>query len=169
MMRSPTTACSLGLRKKRRRFASEAQDVAAPNGVPTSALAGEPFFQRFQASEDDGFYPGYQGSRLHAPVGDANADDEARKLVTVAKCLGEAMPALSYAQGSNPASAFNRSGMGGKFDLNEPYDSNSGLGCKNGWPASRSTQSWLNSDCVDVDYIFNFRFYDRMKTDGGLQ
>jgi len=136
--------------------------------VPTSSLPEEPFFKRFQASETNGFYPGYQGSWLMAPLGDANADDEARKLITVAKCLGEAIPALSYALGSNPASVFNRSGMGGNFDLNEPYDLNTGLGFKNGWPASRSSQSWFHSDCLDVAYIYHFIFYDRMKSNGGL-
>lgn len=157
----------IGSPQTRRRFASEAQDVAAPNGVPTSSLASEPFFQRFQSSEDGVFYPGYQGSRLHAPIGDANANDEARKLVTVAKCLGEAIPALSLPQGSNPATKFDR--LSGNFDLNEPYDPSTGLGFKNGWPASRPNQNWLHSDCLDVSYIFHFKFYDRMKTDGGLQ
>ncbi|MCM2273915.1 MAG: hypothetical protein NDI75_03825 [Candidatus Didemnitutus sp.] len=157
-----------GSPQTRRRFASEAQDVAAPNGVPTSALASEPFFQRFQASESGGFYPGYQGSRLHAPIGDTNADDEARKLVTVAKCLGEAIPALSYPQGSNPASAFTGPGMGGNFNLNDDYDPNTGLGFKNSWPTSRPRNDWLHSDCLDVSYIFHFRFYDRMKINGGL-
>ncbi|MDP1581383.1 MAG: hypothetical protein Q8M02_14010 [Candidatus Didemnitutus sp.] len=152
-----------GSPQKRRRFASEAQNVAAPNGVPTSALATEPFFQRFQRSESGGFYPGYQGSRLHAPVGDTNADDEARKLVTVAKCLGEAIPALSYPQGSNEATRFEADGMGGNFNLNTSD-------FKNGWPASRgSDTNWKHSDCLDVSYIFHFEFYDRMKTDGGLQ
>lgn len=156
-----------GSPQTRRRFASEAQDVAAPNGVPTSSLASEPFFQRFQASEDGVFYPGYQGSRLHAPIGDTNAADEACKLVTVAKCLAEAIPALSYPQGSNPATKFDR--LSGNFDLNEPYDPNTGLGFKNGWPAARPNQNWLHSDCLDVAYIFHFKFYDRMKTNGELQ
>jgi hypothetical protein len=159
----------------RRRFASETQDIPEIDGqpkstwpgVPTSALASEPFFQRFQASESGGFYPGYQGSRLHAPIGDTSADDEARKLVTVAKCLGEAIPALSYPQGSNTAAKFDD--LSGNFDLNEPYDPSTGLGFKNGWPASRPNQNWLHSDCLDVSYIFHFKFYDRMKTDGGLQ
>lgn len=163
----------IGSPQTRRRFASEAQNVAAPGGVPTSALAAEPFFQRFIASESSGFYPGYQGSRLHAPVGDANADDEARKLVTFAKCLGEAIPALSYAQGSNPGALFRRSGMGGNLDLNETFDPATGSGFKNGWPASRGTDpedmAWKHSDCLNVSYIHHFRFYDRMKTDGGLQ
>ncbi len=150
-----------GVPPTRRRFASEAQDVAAPNGVPTSALASDPFFRRFQASEDGVFYPGYQGSRLHAPVGDANADDEARKLVTVAKCLGEAIPALSFPQGSNTATKFDD--LSGNFDLNTSD-------FKNGWPASRgSNAGWKHSDCLDVSYIFHFKLYDRMKTDGGLR
>jgi hypothetical protein len=151
-----------GVPPTRRRFASEAQDAPAPNGVPTSALASEPFFRRFQASEDGVFYPGYQGSRLHSPVGDIDADDEARKLVTIAKCLGEAIPALSYPQGSNPASAFTRPGMGGNLNLNTSE-------FKNGWPATRANLNWLHSDCLDVSYIFHFKFYDRMRTDGGLQ
>lgn len=143
-----------------RRFASEAQDVAAPGGVPTSALASEPFFQRFQASESGGFYPGYQGSRLHAPIGDANADDEARKLVTVAKCLGEAIPALSFPLGSNNSTKFDD--LSGNFDLN-------GAAFKNGWPSSRSDTNWKHSDCLNVAYIFNFPLYDKMTSDGDLK
>lgn len=150
-----------GSPQKRRRFASEAQNVIKPSGVPTSALAAEPFFQRFQSSESGGFYPGYQGSRLHAPVGDTNADDEARKLVTVAKVLGEAIPALSYPQGSNTATKFDD--LSGNFDLNTSN-------FKNGWPTSRGGDTnWKHSDCLDVSYIYHFKFYDRMKTDGGLQ
>jgi len=146
---------------------SEVQNTASPAGVPTSALTSEPFFRRFQASESDGFYPGYQGSRLHAPISDVNADDEARKLVTVAKCLGEAMPALSYAQGSNTATRFDD--LSGNFDLNAPYNSNNGQGFKNGWPTSRPNQNWLHSDCLNVAYIFHFKFYDRMINNGGLK
>lgn len=83
--------------------------------------------------------------------------------MTVAKCLGEAIPALSYPQGSNPASAFTRPGMGGNLNLNTSS-------FKNGWPASRgSDTNWKHSDCLDVSYIFHFKFYDRMKNDGELQ
>jgi len=83
--------------------------------------------------------------------------------VTVAKCLGEAIPALSYPQGSNPASAFTRPGMGGNLNLNTSS-------FKNGWPASRGGDTnRKHSDCLDVSYIFHFKFYDRMKNDGELQ
>jgi hypothetical protein len=149
-----------GSPQTRRRFASEAQDVAAPGGLPTSALASEPFFQRFQATEDGTFYPGYQGSRLHAPIGDTNADDEARKLVTVAKCLGEAIPALSFPLGSNSSTKFDD--LGGNFDLN-------GTAFKNGWPSSRPDTNWKHSDCLNVAYTFNFPLYDKMTNDGGLK
>jgi hypothetical protein len=149
-----------GSPQTRRRFASEAQDMAAPSGVPNSGLASEPFFQRFQASESGGFYLGYQGSRLHAPIGDANADDEARKLVTVAKCLGEAIPALSFPLGSNSSTKFDD--LGGNFDLN-------GSAFKNGWPSSRPDTNWKHSDCLNVAYTFNFPLYDKMTNDGGLK
>lgn len=153
----------LGSPQTRRRFASEALDASAPDGVPTSALASEPFFQRFQSGEDGVFYPGYQGSQLHAPLGDTNAHDEASKLATIAKCLGEAIPALSYAQGSNPAVAFSQIGMGGNSDLNTSEH-------KNGWPTSRgSDTNWKHSDCLNVCYIHHFKFYDRMTTNGGLK
>jgi hypothetical protein len=151
-----------GSPQTRRRFASEAQDVAAPGGVPTSALASEPFFQRFQAIDDGTFYLGYQGSRLHAPIGDANADDEARKLVTVSKCLGEAIPALSFPQGSNESTRFKGQGMGGNFNLDTSA-------FKNGWPSSRPDTNWKHSDCLNVAYTFNFPLYDKMTHDGGLK
>lgn len=140
----------------RQRFPEEAQE----SGVPSVALAGKPFFQPFQASESGGFYPGYQGSRLIAAAGDANADDEARKLVTVAKCLGEAIPALSLALGSNSSTKFDE--LSGNFDLNDPA-------FRNGWPSSRSKPNWRHSDCLNVAYTFNFPLYERMTTDGGLK
>ncbi len=151
-----------GAPQTRRRFASEAQDAPAPGGVPTASLASEPFFQRFQATEDGTFYPDYQGSRLLAPVGDPNADDEARKLVTVAKCLGEAIPALSFPQGSNESARFKGQGMGGNFDLNT-------LAFKNSWPSSRPDTNWKHSDCLNVAYTYNFPLYDKMTNDGGLK
>jgi hypothetical protein len=138
------------------------QPLSGWPGVPTSELPEEPFFWEFQPEEDGIFYPGYKGLLLHAPIGDAEADHEARKLVTVAKCLGEAIPALSFPQGSNPASAFNLPGMSGNENLNT-------FSFKNGWPASRGTDTnWKHSDCLDVSYIFHYKFYDRMKIEGGL-
>ena len=128
--------------------------------MPSSALPGEPFFQRFRASESGGFYLGYQGSRLHAPIGDANADDEARKLVTVAKSLGEGIPALSFPQGSNRSTKFDE--LGGNFDLDTST-------FKNSWPASRSLPGWKHGDCLDVAYTFNFPLYEKITTDGGLK
>jgi hypothetical protein len=144
----------------RQRFPEEAQE----SGVPSAALPVKPFFQAFQANENDVFYPGYQGSRLIATVGDANADDEARKLVTFAKCLGEAIPALSLPLGSNSSAKFDD--LGGNFDLN-------GSAFKNGWPASRGPnpddQKWKHSDCLNVAYTFNFLLYDKITKDGGLK
>lgn len=145
-------------------FSTEATEAA----VPTTALPSEPFFRRFQATESGGFYPGYQGSRLHAAIGDTNADDEARKLVTFAKCLGEAIPVLSYAQGRNTSTKFDA--LDGNLDLNEAYNPATGTGFKTGWPASRGTDTnWKHSDCLNVCYVHHFKFYDHMAINGGLR
>lgn len=151
----------------RRRTPIEARDAAYPVGVPTSSLPEEPFFKRFQASETNGFYPGYLGSRLMAPLGDADADHEARKLVTFAKCLGEGIPALSFAQGSNPSATFEKTGMGGNLDLDTNYNPSSRIGFKNGWPASRSNINWRHGDLLNVAYTFIFPLFDILATDGG--
>ncbi len=163
---SPPTSDTLFVRRRSDEIANMAGVAGQPRslwpGVPTTDLPDVPFFREFQSTEDGIFYPGYQGWRLHAPIGDADADHEARKLVTVAKCLGEAIPALSFPQGSNPASGFTVPGMGGNANLN----TNS---FKNGWPASRGEDTdWRHSDCLDVSYIFHYKLYDRIKTDGGL-
>ncbi len=146
----------------RRRFPSEAQDMPAPEGVPTYSLPQEPFFQRFQAAESGGFYPGYEGWKLHAPLCDPGADNEARKLVTFAKCLGEAIPALSFAQGSNASTAFTRPGMSGNLNLNTAM-------FRNGWPQSRPDPNWKHSDCLNVAYTIIFPLYDKITDDGGLK
>jgi len=144
----------------RQRFPSEALETS----VPSASLPAAPFFKPFQASETGGFYPGYQGSRLVAAVSDTNADDEARKLVTVAKSLGEAIPALSFPLGSNSSSKFND--LGGNFDLN-------GSSFKNGWPTSRGTtpetQNWRHSDCINVAYTYIYPLYEKISNDGGLK
>ncbi|MBI5382385.1 MAG: hypothetical protein HZA31_10840 [Opitutae bacterium] len=151
--------------KNRQRFPSEARDV--PTGVPTAALPQTPFFLPFQASETDGFYPGYQGSRLMAPISDSGADDEARKLVTQAKCLAEGIPALCYPQGSNRSAKYND--LGGNFDINIPYSRTSGTGFKNGWPSSRSNQDWDHGDYIQIAYTFNFPLYETMVANGALK
>lgn len=154
-----------GYAAPRPRFSTEANET----DVPTSALPREPFFRRFQASETGPLNPDYQGSRLRAPIGDVNADDEARKLVTFAKCLGEGIPALSFVQGSNASVKFEQD-LGKNYNLNTNYARDTGEGFKNGWPASRSEQpDWFHTDYVNVPYIFNYPLFDKITTDGGLK
>ncbi len=150
----------------RRRTANEAREA----DVPSLALPTHPFFQYFQPTETAPYYPGYQGNRLLAPLEDANADDEAQKLVTIAKCLGEAIPSLSFAQGRNPAVAFDGLGMGGNFNLNN-LDPALGQIFRPSWPTSRPAErrGWEHGDYIIVAYRFIYPLFDKMTADGGLK
>jgi hypothetical protein len=152
---------------KRRRFPSEAGE----SYVPTSALPAQPFFAPFQDQEDGTYYPGYQGRRLLAPLGDAAADAEARRLSTFAKVLGEGMPGLSFAQGSNPSAKFDDL-PGRNFNLNTDYILSDHRGFKNGWPVGRGTtekeKAWKHGDYIIVSYNFIFPLFEKIVNDGGL-
>jgi hypothetical protein len=137
-------------------------DETRENNVPTLTLPIKPFFKPFRSDETKDYYIGYLGGRLIAPIGDVNADDEAKKLATYAKCLAEGIPALSYALGSNFAAKFDDVGLGGSADLNGPA-------FKNGWPSSRSDNEWKHSDCLNVAYEFNFKLYERVVSDAQLK
>jgi hypothetical protein len=83
-----------------------------------------------------------------AAIGDANADDEARKLVTFAKVLGEGIPSLSYAQGRNSSTRHDRLGLGGNFNLNTDT-------FKKAWPASRpDPKEWRHGDYIVIPYRY---------------
>lgn len=138
---------------------------ALEENVPTSELPKRPFFRWFQDSETNGYYPNYNGSRLRASIGDAGADDEARKLVTRAKLLAEAIPALSYATGRNPSGLFNR--LGKNEDLNNENSSN--FVYRTGWPAGRDTRDWRHGDFREVAYRFVNPLYHRIVELGGLR
>jgi len=143
---------------------------ADENGYSTSKLPTAPFFKPFQASETGDYYPNYQGVKLMAPLGDSDADNEARKLVTQAKCLAEGIPALSYAQGSNPAARYHFGGVNRNFDLNTNYNASDSSGFKNGWPASRlNDQNWKHGDYIQVAYYFVYPLYTKIVNDGGLK
>lgn len=127
--------------------------------IPTAALVANPFFRPFQPTEDGVFYPGYNGANLHREIGDPAGSAEAAKIVTVAKLLGESIPALSYATGSNPSRLLERTG--GNLDLNStPF--------KNGVPAKRRNQGWLHSDCVDFPLMFQFDLYRFLAGDSSV-
>lgn len=139
--------------------------------VPTAALCTDPFFGRFQATETENFYPGYEGSRLMTPTTEDAGDDEAGKIVTFAKCLGEAIPALSYAMGRNSVAGWTE--FRRNFDLNEGYNPGARTGFKNGWPAVRSSSRyparWLHSDCRDLAYIHSFPLFEKISSDAALK
>jgi hypothetical protein len=152
---------------KRLRFPSEAGET----DVPTAALSLQPFFTPFQDHEDGIYYPGYQGGKLLAPLGDVAADTEARRLSTFAKILGEEMPGLSFAQGSNFSNAFRP--LGGNLDLNTNYSALDHQGFKNGWPAERGTSEkdkiWMHGDYIIVAYSFIFPLFDKLVDNGNLK
>jgi hypothetical protein len=120
------------------------------DSVPTSALVAHPFFRPFQTTEDGVFYPGYNGANLHREIGDPAGSAEAAKIVTVAKLLGESIPALSYATGSNPSKSLGL--KGGNINLNATE-------FLQGKPRKRSAAGWLHSDCVDLPLVYHFNFY----------
>jgi hypothetical protein len=133
--------------------------------VPSVALVAHPFFAPFLDREDGVHYPRYNGAVLLAPPGNAAASNEAKKLVTVAKLLGEAIPALSFTQGANHSEKFD--GMKGNFNMNN-IDPNEGPIFKNGWPASRDDTKWRHGDYLAVAYTFIFPLYDKIVEAGEL-
>jgi hypothetical protein len=134
---------------------------ATEQRVATSRLPERPFFRRFQSLESGGFYPGYEGERLMAPLQDEEARDEAEKTVTVAKCLAEGIPAISFAMGRNRVIKFDAFVGAGNFDLNDTYSAAAGTGFRNGW-ITRRKDGWLHSDCVEVALLYVHPLFDRI-------
>ncbi len=143
----------------RPRRGSELADTSPPDGIPTAALVANPFFAPFQPTENGLFYPGYNGANLHREIGDPVGSAEASKIVTVAKLLGESIPALSYATGSNPSRSLGR--MGGNFDLNSSD-------FIQGRPRKRSSGAWLHSDCVDLPLMYHYNLYRLLTGDSSF-
>lgn len=74
--------------------------------------------------------------------------------------LAMGIPALTPATGR-----IEISGVAGQFNLNV-------IGNKpNGWPnrGDPDFQNWLHNDMKDVAYFFNYKFYDRLVNEGGLE
>jgi hypothetical protein len=134
---------------------------ATEDRVATSALPQRPFFRRFQSSEVGEFYPGYQGDRLMAPPNDPAAHDEAQKTVTVAKCLAEGIPAISYAIGVDRVAKLDGLSRGGNFDLTGSYVPSANTGFQNGWIV-RKRDGWLHSDCAEMALIYVHPLFDRI-------
>lgn len=142
-------------------------DEAREADVPTSALPQRPFFRKFQEAETDGYYPGYNGARLLAPIGDAGADEESRRLVTRAKLLAEAIPAMSYAAGRNPSRKFPTL-SGRSQDMNNEI-TNDGIVYRSGWPTERNNRRWRHGDFREVAYLFVNPLYRKIVDLGDLK
>lgn len=82
--------------------------------------------------------------------------------------LALGIPALAPATGRSGLSSI--LGSTRNTDLNIVDESVGGIGRPNGWPVhSTYPEQWLHSDIKDVSYFFNFRFYQAIKSQGGLQ
>ena len=82
--------------------------------------------------------------------------------------LALGIPALAPATGRSGLSS--KLGSTRNTDLNVPEEFNGGVERPNGWPIhSTYSGQWLHSDIKDVSYFFNFKFYQKIKSQGGLQ
>ena len=82
--------------------------------------------------------------------------------------LAVGIPALAPATGRSGLSSI--LGSTRNTDLNVAEEIDGGIGRPNGWPAhSTYPGQWLHSDIKDVSYFFNFKFYQAIKSQGGLQ
>ena len=104
------------------------------------------------------FFRPFYDSRLYAtnPAGSILASDP----VVRAKLLAEAIPALSFATGSNSIS--NRFGFGANLDMNGDFKTK-GMN----WP--RPNKNWEHSDYRVVAYSYNYGLYDDIKDRGDLK
>jgi len=128
--------------------------------VPTAALVSEPFFGRFQTSDDDA-YVEYDGSGLLNTLGNGSLGaTEQQQFDTRAKLLAEAIPALSLAVGSNAL------GVEGarNFDMNS-----SKFRSELEWPSGRSGSDWRHSDLLRPAYAHNHALYDEIVTQGDMK
>lgn len=134
--------------------------------MPIAECRSVPFSAGSKKPRPTAYYPGYNGARLLAPIGDAAADEEARKLVTRAKLLAEAIPARSYATGRNPSGLFSRLGL--NEDMNN--ESTNKYVYRTSWPAERGTdRNWKHGDFREVAYRFVNPLYHKIVELGGLK
>ena len=125
--------------------------VAEANALPNSILLTNSFFMHF---DDEDLY-GTNGSII------------AQQPETYQQLLADAIPALSNPTGRNSIDSWganrNRDYM--------TYDGGTGFRRGNhqsgGWP--RDDDRWWHSDIKSVAFPFNFKAFDQIVTDGGLQ
>jgi len=140
--------------------------------VPTAALAIKPFFGKFQKTDTrytDSNGGHYDGAALLTVPGDPNGIAQGSYFPTVAKLLGEAIPALSYAVGRNDIISLDGTNQKNNFDLNAPFTSGGNGGFESGWPASRPNSNWRHSDFQDVAYAYTYSLFDNIATTGVLK
>ncbi len=131
-------------------------------GISTEQLREQPFFRRFIAAGDGeaARFLNYDGSVLHAPLGDDAANHQARLPETQYKILAEAIPALSFAAAANEVESFNRINDGRNIEMQE---------LQNEWPKNRRVTDWLHSDFKNVAFNYVYKLYDRIVKEGVLK
>jgi hypothetical protein len=130
----------------------------------------KPFFKKFQASDsryNDNSGHHYDGAAMLAPLGDSTASAQMAYFPTVAKLLGEAIPALSTPVGSHAVPSLDGEQGTNNFNLNVNLSAG---GYKNGWPASRGAdQNWRHADYLDVAYVYVYTLFDQIVATGALK
>jgi len=75
--------------------------------------------------------------------------------------LAMGIPAMSPSSGQTPVSPIQNNG-GGNFDISAWKGSD--------WPRNHETYliRWLHSDCRDVAYLYTYKLFDELVTEGVL-
>ncbi len=121
-------------------------------------------------AEDPAIFPEWDdGYWLYAPIGDPEASAKAANLKNHAKILAEAIPARSYAVGSNPVSQFGDPVEDFNFDM---QDSDFFRGTEDGeWPDRDGIfeNQWLHGDYMAPALCYVYRLYEDVIEKGDLK
>ncbi|MFA7256541.1 MAG: choice-of-anchor Q domain-containing protein, partial [Kiritimatiellales bacterium] len=110
------------------------------NGLSTNELKNSPVFR-------------------HSPDWYIHVDNLTTDAVNEMLAMG--LPAMSPSAGQVSVVSIQNNG-GGNFDIST---------LKNGWPRNHETYlaRWLHSDCRDVAYLYTYRLFDELVTEGVLK
>ena len=96
-------------------------------------------------------------------TGNSLLADATQGQLRIAKILSEAIPALSYATGSNPL--IGTSWNGKNIDMKSMQE--------NDWPEKRKNDKnlrlrWLHNDAWNISYLYVYKAYCDIRKNGGL-
>jgi hypothetical protein len=141
---------------------SEFAALGLSNSDREDALRTMPFFRQFKSSDSD--YPLYNTNGLYEDLGNGSIGaSNDQKYMTRAKILAEAIPALSFAAGSNEIQDMDIL-AGEDRNIDMYFELRTGTT----WPGERPDDDWLHGDFKDIAYPYVYNLYDRFVEIGNL-